>query len=258
MKDLEQDIHRASTACEEELESLVYHPSYKVISKLIHNKNLTEDLAIIIAGRRNVSSEVLETLSRDARWKNSYKVRLALCKNSKTPQRITLALIKSLKIFDLADLTRNPAVSITLRLRIEANIGERLPAIPLGIKITLAKRVNSNVLIKLIEEGLKEVVAVCLDSPYMIEGNIYKIINMEKIPPQVIRQIANHKKWSSRYPIRWALIRNTHTPLFSIVNFLKDMKTTDLKDLYAAPEVPSGTKPYIYRELLEREEVEVE
>ncbi len=258
MKDLERDIERASAADEEELKVLAYHPSPKVIATLINNKNLTEDLALIIASRKNISPEILETLSRNARWKDSYKVKLALCKNPKTPQKLSLALIKFLKIFDLADMTRNLAIPVTLRQRIEANISERLPAIPLGIKITLAKRASSNVLMQMIAEGHKEVVATCLDSPHMTEGNIYKIISMGKISPQVIRQIAIHKKWSCRYMIRWALITNQNAPLSCVVNFLKDMKTVDLKELYAAPEVPSGTKPYIFRELLEREEVEVE
>lgn len=258
MRELNEDIRLASTAGKEELESLVYHPSPEVIASLIRNRNLTEELAVIIASRKNIGTHMLEALSGDTRWKDSYKVRLALCKNPKTPQRITLTIIKSLKVFDLADLTRNPAIPITLRMRIEANIGERLPAIPLGIKITLAKRASSNVLMKLIEEGLKETVEACLDSPHMTEGNIYKIISMEKISPQVIRQIAAHRKWSCRYAIRWALITNPYSPLSNVVNFLKDMKTSDLKELYAAPEVPSSTKPYIYRELLEREEIQPE
>jgi hypothetical protein len=38
-----------------------------------------------------------------------------------------------------------------------------------------------------------------------------------------------------------------------VVNFLKDIKTKDLRELYEDPEVPSSTKPFIYRELLERE-----
>ncbi len=66
--------------------------------------------------------------------------------------------------------------------------------------------------------------------------------------------IAEHPKWSARYQIRWALIINKHAPLACVVKFLEDMKITDLKELYAAPDVPSSTKPYIYRELLEREE----
>ncbi|TAL23033.1 MAG: hypothetical protein EPN94_10015 [Nitrospirae bacterium] len=257
MKDLERDIQRASTANEEELESLAYHPSPMVITALIRNRNLTEKLAVIVAARKNVGSDILDALSKDPKWKGSYKVKLALCKNPKSPERVSLALIKSLKIFDMADLTRNPALPVSLKMKVEEGIGERIPALPLGVKITLAKRASSRVLMRLIEEGLKEVVAASLDSPYMTEGDLYKIISMKNISPQVIRVIANHPRWSSRHMIRWALIRNTHAPLACVVNFLKDMKTTDLKELYAAPEVPSYTKPYIFRELLEREEVEV-
>jgi len=256
MKDIEKDIERAATADEEELTALVYHPSPKVIANVARNKNLTESLVVIIAGRRNIPHEILESLANNKKWKNSYKVRLALCKNPKTPQKVSFALIGSLKIFDLGDLTRNAVIPIALRMRIEEDIREKIPAIPLGIKITLAKKVSSNVLIGFIQEGMKQVASVCLDSPYMTEDVIYKIISMEKISPQVIRMIANHPKWSFRYKIRWALISNNNAPLASVVNFLKDMKTTDLKELYAAPEVPSLTKPYIYRELLEREEIE--
>jgi len=36
------------------------------------------------------------------------------------------------------------------------------------------------------------------------------------------------------------------------VEFLENIKTTDLKELYEAPEVPSSTKPFLYRELLDR------
>jgi len=258
MKDLEKVVERAAGAGEEELESLVHHPSQKVISTVIRNRNLTEKLAVVVASRKNISPDILEALSMDPKWKNSYKVKLALCKNAKTPEKISLALIKSLKIFDLADMTKNPSLPVSLKRRVEENLAERIPAIPAGVKITLAKRSSSNVLLRLIEEGVKEVVAACLESPFMTEGDIYKILSMKNISPQVIRQIATHRKWACRYMIRWALIRNMHAPLSAIVNFLKDMKTTDVKELYAAPEVPSCTKPYIFRELLDREEVEVE
>ncbi len=255
MKDIDKVIQLASTASEEELKTLVHHHSSKVILKLIHNNNLTEDLALIVANRKNINPEILEYLSNDVRWKESYRIMLAVCKNPKTPQKISLSLIKSLRIFDTADLTRNQHVPINVRMRAEANISEKILSMPLGIKITLARRASSNILMKLIEDSMKEVVAVCLDSPYMTEGDIYKIINMKKIPSQVIRQIADHPKWSCRYNIQWVLIRNNNTPLSCVVNYLKNIKTVDLQELYAAPEVPSSTKPFIYRELLEREEI---
>ncbi|MBE0426275.1 MAG: hypothetical protein IBX72_06475 [Nitrospirae bacterium] len=253
--EVDKVIHSACTASEEDLKSLVHHPSSKVISKILLNLKLTEELVIIIANRKNVNPEVLESISADIRWKDSYRIKLALCKNPKTPQRISLSLVKSLKIFDVADLTRNQNVPINLRIKAEAGIIEKILSLPLGIKMTLARRSSSNILVRLIKDGMKEVVAICLDSPYITEGDICKIISMKKITTQVIRQIANHPKWSCRYNVQWALVLNNYTPLSCVVNFLKNIKTTDLKELYNIPALPPSTKPFIYRELLEREEV---
>jgi len=252
MKDIEKALQRASTGNEEELRLLVYHPSPPVISRLLLNENLTEELAIIIANRKNLSADTLENLYHDIRWKESYRVMLALCKNRKTPQKISLSIIKSLRVLDLADITRNQHVPINVRIKAESAIIEKILPMPLGIKKTLARKASSTVLMKLIEDGMKDVVSICLDSPNLTEGDIYKIVSLKKTASHVIRQIAHHPKWSSRYQIQWALILNNYTPLSCVVNFLKKMKTTDLKKLHATPEVPSSTKPFIHRELLER------
>ena len=88
MKDIEKALHQASTGSEEELRLLVHHTSPKVISNLLLNDNLSEELEIIIANRKNLSTDVLEDLYHNLRWKDSYRVMLALCKNRKTPQKI--------------------------------------------------------------------------------------------------------------------------------------------------------------------------
>lgn len=254
MKDQGKDIHLASSNIEEDLMVLAHHPSPEVLTILLKNGNLTEDIALCIANRKNVSPEILESLFNDIRWKSSYRIKLAICKNPKTPQKISLSLIKSMKIFDLADLTRNQFIPINVKMKAEAEIIKKIPSLPLGIKIALAKRAGSGVLMKLIGDGKKEVVTACLDSPYMTEAEIYKIISQKTVPPQVIWQIADHPKWSRRYQIQWALILNIHTPLPRVVNFLQNIKTSDLMELYEAPEVPTSTKPFIHSELLEREE----
>jgi hypothetical protein len=256
MGDIERDLQVASQGSDEELRSLAYHPSSRVLEALLLNSNITEDSALIIAGRRNVSTQILEAISTDIRWKDSYRIVRAICKNPKTPQKISLSLLKSLRIFDLADLTRNQQVPVNIRLKAENTINEKILTLPLGIKITLAKKASSNVLMKLIEDGMNDVVITCLDRAHLIEGDICKLIHMKKIASLVIRLIANHPKWSLRYSIQCALIRNHHTPLSSIVNYLKNIKSTDLKELYNAPEVPSSTKPFLFRELRDREESE--
>ena len=254
MKDFKKDIEIASSGTEDDLRVLVLHHSFEVVAAILKNKNLTEDIALIIANRKNISPELLESLFHDTRWKDSYRIMLSLCKNTKTPQKISLSLLKSIKIFDLADLTRNQFVPVNMKLKAEAVINEKIPSIPLGIKMAIAKRAGSGVLMKLMEEGKKEVVAACLDSPYITESVIYRIISRKTVSPRIIWQIADHPKWSCRYQIQWALILNIHTPLPRVLSFLKNIKKSDLKDLYEAPETPSSTKPFIYSELLEREE----
>jgi len=253
MKDVDKDIELASSGSEEELRLLAHHSSSEVLLALLSNKNLTEDIALIVANRKNIDTEILEFLFNDIRWKGCYKVSLALCKNPKTPQKISISLIKSLRIFDIADLTRNQFIPVSVKMKAESEIIEKIPSIPLGIKITLAKRTSGDVLTKLIEDGNKEVVAACLNSSYMTEGEIYKVISKRTVTAQVIRQIADHTKWSSRYQIQLSLIRHSHTPLSRVVIFLKNIKTSDLREFYEDPDVPSSTRPCIYRELLERE-----
>ena len=254
MKDLEQALQSAFTANQEELKLLAYHPSSKVLSNMLLNSNITEDIVLIIAGRRNISSEILESLSTDMRWKDAYRIISALCRNPKTPQKVTLSLLKKLRIFDIADLTRNPQIPVNVRMRAEESINEKVLVLPIGIKKTLAKKGSGKVLIKLVEDGMKDVVADCLNSPIMTEAMICSIIHMKKIASNVIRQIAEHPKWSLRYDVQWALVRSHHAPLSRVVHFLEKMRSSDLKGLYDASEVPSSTKPFIYRELMDRNE----
>jgi hypothetical protein len=254
IKDINRDIELASSGSEEDLRFLAHHTSPEVLGALLQNKNLTEDIALIIAHRKNIGPEILESLFHDIRWKNCYRIMLALCKNPKTPQRISLSLIKSLRIFDLADLARNQFIPVSVKMKAESDVVEKIPYMTLGNKLTLAKRAGGNILMRLLEDGKKEVVGVCLDNPQMTEDVIYKIVSKETVSPQVIRQIAEHPKWSLRYQIQWGLIRNNHAPLSRVLDFLMNLKTRDLKELYEDPEVPSSTKPFIYSKLSEREE----
>jgi hypothetical protein len=257
MSEMEKALMTASTGSEEELRPLAYHSSHKVLLNVLSNKNVSEDLVLIVAGRRNIAPAVVESIYNDIRWKENYRVLLALCKNPKTPQKISLSLLKSLRIFDQAELTRNQHVPINVRMRAEAAISEKMLSIPLGVKMSLARKASCNVIIRLMEDGMKEVVPLCLENPFITEGVICKVVNMKRIASHVIRRIADHPKWSSRYDVQWSLIRNNHAPLRRVVQFLKNIKTGDLRELYSAPEVPVSTKPFIFRELADRGAAEV-
>ncbi len=242
----------ALDAAKEELWSLIKMQDPAILSNVLLNRNLTEEMAAFIARSKRTAPEDLGLLCNDIRFKNSYKIKVAVCKNPKTPQKATLSLLKFIKIFDLADISRDQFINISIRQKIEHIFSERIPSMPSGIKTALARRVNCNILLMLMECGDEPVIAECLNNPVFTEAHIYKVINRSSTSGIVIKMIAEHQKWALRHSVKFALIRNFHTPMRLAVKFIEGMKVAELKDLFSDPKLPVSSRHFIYRELLER------
>ncbi len=252
--DIEDKIKAAQTAPSEELRRLVWERHPDILMNATLNANLTEDMAILIARNSSASPETLGFLAGDVRFKDSYNLKLAICRNPRTPQRVTFSLLKFLRTFDISDLTKDQRIPINVRQKIEQSLTEKIPSMPGGVKTALARRANTAIVAELMQKGDERVIKACLEGPVLTEGIICGIINAKATKPAVIRLVAEHPKWSLRYAVKFALIRNFNTPLVRAARFIGEMKTSDLKELYADPKVPASTKPFIFRELLERDE----
>jgi hypothetical protein len=177
---------------------------------------------------------------------------MAVAKNPKTPLFVSLSLARHLRLFDLADITRDHFLPIPYRKKIEAMIIERIPAMPLGIKKTLARRAAGSVLFTLLLSRDAEIVRTCLGNPHLMESHLFKYISRGDSRPETISIIAEHPNWSCRAAVRLSLARNAQTPLSSCIRFFSRMTAQDLRELYADPLVPVTVKPFIHRELWER------
>ena len=94
-------VRLARTAGGEELWDLVRDPSQDVIMNAVLNMNFNEDMAVFIARKKNTAPEILSMLATDIRFRGCYKLKLAICNNPKTPLKVTLSLLKFLRIFDM-------------------------------------------------------------------------------------------------------------------------------------------------------------
>ncbi len=252
MTSLQQRLSRAHTAQDEELWTLVRDTHPQVILNLTLNRSLNEEMAIYLAKTRTTPPEALGFLAGDIRFKDSYKLKLTLCRNPKTPPRVSFSMLKFLRTFDLGDLTRDQGVPVTIRQKIELMLTEKIPSMPSGVNIALAKRSNSTIVMAIIARGDNKVVNACLDSPVITETHLCEIINRRGAKPVIIHMISKHPKWSLRYAIKYSLIRNFHTPMAQVTHFIPDMKTTDLRELYCSESLPKSTRPFIFSELRER------
>ncbi|HWR57845.1 MAG TPA: hypothetical protein VN328_03060 [Thermodesulfovibrionales bacterium] len=251
---IEEKKKAALTGGAEALWKLIRDRHPDVLLDATLNKNLSEDMAVIIAKNTSSPPEALGFLAGDVRFKDSYKLKLAICRNPRTPQRVTFSLLKFLRIFDISDLTRDQHIPVNVRQKIEQVISEKIASLPSGVKTTLAKKASSTIVVELMQRGDERVISACLDSPVLTEGLIWSVVNRKATKPPVIRLIAEHPKWSLRYAVRFALIRNFNTPMVRVVRFIAGMKTLDLRELYADPKLPTATRPFIFRELRERGE----
>lgn len=252
---LQQRLQLAHTAQDEELWLLVRDPHPQVILNVTLNRYLSEEMALFLAKTRTTPAEALGFLAGDIRFKDSYKLKLALCRNPRTPQRVSFSLLKFLRIFDLGDLTRNQAVPVTMRQKIELMLKEKIPSMPSGVSIALAKRSNSSIVTALMARADSKVVNACLDSPVITETHLCEIINLrDGNKAAIIHMISEHPKWSLRYAVKYSLIRNFHTPMAHVIRFIHDMKTNDLRELYAYESLPKSSRPFIFSELRDRGE----
>lgn len=245
-------VKTARTAEGERLWELIRDRNAEITSMAVINPHLTEEMALYMLKARSTQADAVSLIAQNPRFKASYKIKLAVANHPNCPLKVALSILKHLRIFDLADITRNQFVKAELRKKIALMIDDRLSALPSGLKISLIRRSSLELVMRIMEKGDSHVIAACLDSPMMTEERLYRLIVRHATRAPVIREIAAHPRWSLRYDIRMALVRNFHTPMKYVLELIHSLRTSDLDLLYADEGLPSATRPFIYRELGDR------
>ena len=247
-----KDRERARVATGEELAALLHHPSADVLLALLDNPALDEPQLCLLLERKDLPGEILEEVGKRKPLLKSYRVKKALCFHPRGPRLATLRLIRDLYLMDLVQLALSPAVPAELKRNAEEQLLARLSQIPLGQKITLARRGPARVAGALLTEGHPQIVSVVLDNPYLTEAQILKTLSREKLPAPVVPAIIHHRKWSISYNIRIALLRQPSAPLATILSYLPQLTVSNLRELAAPGIVPETLRRYIQAEVQRR------
>src|SRR2546428_5501414 len=230
MPDLKnKDRERALIATGEELAGLVHHPSAEVLLALLENPALDETQVCLLLERKDLPGEILEEISRRKALLKSYRVKRALAFHPRTPRLVSLRLLRDLFLMDLVQVAILPGVSAELKRNAEEQLLARLPQLPLGQKITLARRGPARVAGALLAEGHAPVISVVLDNPDMTEAQVLRALSREKTLPAVPQSIAAHRKWAHVYNVRLALVRNASSTLSTILAYLPQLTVSDLR-----------------------------
>jgi hypothetical protein len=209
----------------------------------------TEDFALSLLKNRDLPTGEVEQISTNAALMKSRKVRLALAAHPRAPRRVTLRLIRELYTFDLMQFSLMPAVPADLKRVAEEQLVSRLASITLGERLALARRSSVLVAAALLLDKELPVWKTALENPRLTEVAIIKALQHPNATAAFAEAVCHHAKWSVRYEIRLALLRNRHTPLARAVEFARHLPPALLRDVLHTSRLPEKIKEHLRKDL---------
>jgi hypothetical protein len=100
----------------------------------------SEDEALAIVQRPDVSTDALAQLARNPGALKSRKVVFALSTHARTPRHLSIPLLRRMFTFDLMKVALTPTVAADIKRAAEEQIVVRIESLSTGEKITLARR----------------------------------------------------------------------------------------------------------------------
>src|SRR5713226_10164105 len=246
------DRERALVATSEELAILLHHHAADVLLALLDNPALDETQLCLLLERKDLPGEILEEVARRKSLLKSYRVKRSLAFHPRTPRLVSLRLLRDLYLMDLVQAAILPGVSAELKRNAEEQLLARLPQLPLGQKITLARRGPTRVAGALLAEGIAQTLNVALNNPFLNEAQILKVLARENLHTLVVHSISQHNKWSHLYNIRLALVRHPASTLATILAYLPEITVSDLRVLASPGVVSENLRKYLLAEVHRR------
>ena len=242
----------ARSASAEEIKVLVHDANEATLLALLENPNFGEPGVIHLLERLNLSSKLLSAVAVAGKWTSSEHVRLRLARHPHTPRRIALALLRQLFLFDLVSVSSQRSAPADVRRAAEGIILTRIPHLPVGEKLTLARRGPSRIAGAVLAEGHPQAIKLALGNGFLTESQVLKILAKPDVPERVVTAIAQHSKWSCQYNVRLGLMRNAHTPVPVVLAMLPNLTIRDLKEIAKHEPLAPHLKKYIQGELNRR------
>lgn len=245
-------LHRALTADRDGIAQMLNDPSPEVIRSLLRNPLLDKGHLTLLLKRRNLTEDILTTVARHPLAEESHNLKVALVHHPATPVHLVPTLVPHLYLFELVTVCLLPGVTPDQRVAAERAILQRLPTVPLGSKITLARRATPDVLEALLLEGNAQVMAACLDNPRLRASSLFRFLNGPAADAETISAIARHPRWKNRPNLKLAILKNGRTPLIWFTVLLPGLSLVEVKNLRVSGRLTAGQKECVADELRRR------
>jgi len=236
----------------DDLEALAHEKDERVLLALLEDPDVQQKHLEVLLSRLDLSANVVAAIAAQPKWMATEGVRLGVAAHPKTAKRVALGTIKQLFLFDLLRLCMLPSVPPDIRRAAEEVLLGRVHHLPLGEKISLARRSPARVVAAILAEGHPQTTKLALDNASLTESQVLRVLAAREIPERVVTAISQHPKWATLYNVRVALVRSPHTPRSLAESLLREIKLSDLRDLAIDSNLVAGKRQLASQELNRR------
>jgi len=155
-------------------------------------------------------------------------------------------------LMDIVRISLLPTTPMELRRLADERLLSQLPQLPLGQKLTLARRGSTRVAAGLVAHGPEQAARIALDNSFLTESQLLKTLAKESLPARVLAAVASHAKWSKLVNVRVALLRHPHTPADHLAGLVSGLPRRELEDLLELSRLPQAVRGYLREQLSER------
>lgn len=246
------DLPKLQAATGDELVRLIHEVPPDQLFPILDNPSLDETSLALLLHRKDLPTDFLTEVLKRRHFLKNYIIRKLLAFHPHTPRTDTLRLIRELYLMDLIQFAISPGVLPDLKRKAEDQVITKMPQLPLGQKITLARRSPARIAGALLAEGQPMIVKAAISNPNLTEAQVLRVLAKEKLAPIVVQSIAQHDKWSHMYNVRIALLRQSSTTLATVLAFLPELTVSDLQALAAPGILPENLSHYLQAEIHRR------
>jgi len=243
------DAAAASEVALEALPTLLASSTEDVLRSLIDNPAFDETHVCLLLQRKDLSGALLEEISKRKTWRGAYRVRLGLAAHPHTPRLIAMRMLRDLHLMDLVRIALLPTSSMELRRLADERVLARLPQLPLGHKLMLARRGSARVAAGLIAEGTTQAALVALDNVFLTESQLLKALAGQALPSRIVGSVAKHDKWSKLINVRVALLRHPRVPSERVPALVRGLPRREIVDLLRLTRVVGYVRAQLREEL---------
>lgn len=225
-------LDRARTVCGDAAWVFVHNRDPDVAMALVENEQLTLIQRIKFIERRDLNPRVFQRIHTLDHWWKSQSIRVAAAKNPRIPVAILHPVVRSLGAFHLCDIANSPYITRDTLVVIERTLQDRLKVMPIGQRITMARKATPRIL-EILFKGSPHrfVVEAALANPRMNERVLEVGLAQGDWEHRALELVLKHPEWGVRYPVRRALFRNHRLEIGVRRELAQEITRQDLMEL---------------------------